>query len=468
MRTSNRNRVFSVPWTTLTGSADTLADSHYALANKIEVDVERPLREFATTNREMGNMSTIQGNLTSMAKDVDRAQQKTDKLRGKGEKADETKVATANSELDAAQMQWESQAPYVFENLQLLDETRLNKLRDVLTQFQTHEVDQVERNRIIAEQCLNVLLNVETADEIKTFAIKAVQTKPTLARAQRNSVAIATPSRPTQSTLSPTPTGTSQPDDALSRERSGSMQEDKKGRLKGLRRLGTVMGRRRESKMPVGAGSTPIAESPERRPRASPFSSFSGRLGRSREQVPTLETMQETSPRERPSEPLRLGSELFNPPPASRDEVRTPTTGAPSLEPPQVNGTSMGAAILGAGAAAGGVAAAAIALNGSHQNDMADLEPPQPTQSFPPRVSSAAAEPQKDSEGFSVPPPNLDPISQAQRDAASIGDGEGGASPFNVNIRDKPLQEDGASSDAALAIVANKLVSAERGYGDSY
>ena len=97
--------VFSVPWTTLTGSADTMADSHAQLAMKIETDVEQPLRNFAGTNREMTQISTIQGNLAALAKDVERAQQKTDKL-SRGRRAEPGKVASANSDLDSAQAQW--------------------------------------------------------------------------------------------------------------------------------------------------------------------------------------------------------------------------------------------------------------------------------------------------------------------------------------------------------------------------
>lgn len=71
---------------------------------------------------------------------------------------------------------WDSQAPFIMEQLQAADESRCNHLRDVLTQFQTHEVDQVERNRKTAEQCLNALLTVETADEIKLFAVRNART----------------------------------------------------------------------------------------------------------------------------------------------------------------------------------------------------------------------------------------------------------------------------------------------------
>ncbi|KAK3696640.1 Suppressor of Profilin deletion [Vermiconidia calcicola] len=437
--------VFSVPWTTLTGSADTLADSHSSLATKIEVDVERPLREFTSTNREMTQMSTVQGNLAAMAKEVERAQDKTDKLRGKGDKADAGKVASANSEADTAQTQWESQAPYIFESLQAMDEVRLDHLRNVLTQFQTHEVDQVERTRITAEQCLNVLLNVETADEIKTFALKALQTKPSLGRsAKRNS--IATPSRsvqgaaPGSSSSNLTPT-VSQPDDDLT---PASLPEDKhKGRLNPLRRLGTVMGRRRESKMPSTLPLT--SESPERKQRPSALSSFSSRLGRSRDNTPTLGSLQEQPSRERPRSPQRLGSDLFET--RSKGSVERPSQAprSSSLEPPHMNGTALSALTAGA--------SLPIAIpNGSHEGDLADLDPPKPVQPEIPTQLRATDTP-KDSEGFSVPPQDLDPISQAQRDAAL----EGGAPQYNVNIRDAPIQDDGGNPDAALADVATKL-----------
>ena len=147
-----------------------LAESHGILAAKIESDVERPLKDFQSKNREMQGISTIQGNLAAVARDLDGAQKKAQKLAGG--KSSANKVANATSDVDAANQAWESQAPYVFEQLQALDESRVNHLRDVLTQFETHEVDLVERNRITAESCLNALLNVNTADEISTFVAR--------------------------------------------------------------------------------------------------------------------------------------------------------------------------------------------------------------------------------------------------------------------------------------------------------
>jgi hypothetical protein len=164
--------VFSTPWQKIVSATEAIADSHHTLAQKIEADVERPLRDFASTNREVLAMSTISGNLGAMAKEIDVAKKKAEKLREKGTKAQASKVANAVADVESATLQWESQAPYVFEKLQAVDESRVNHLRDVLTQFQTHEVDQVERNRVTAEETLNALLNIETSEEVRTFVLR--------------------------------------------------------------------------------------------------------------------------------------------------------------------------------------------------------------------------------------------------------------------------------------------------------
>ncbi|TKA65801.1 hypothetical protein B0A49_06883 [Cryomyces minteri] len=380
--------VFSNPWQKIVTSTESLAESHHLLAQKIEADVERPLRDFASTDREMQAMSTIQGNLTAMAREIDGAQKKADKLKEKGAKAAAGKVANATSDVDNARSQWASQAPFVFEKLQAVDESRLNHLRDALTQYLTHEVDQVERDRVTAEQCLNVLLNVETADEIKTFALK----------------------------IDPAP------------------EQKQSGGLSGLKRLGTVLGRRR--------GKAPSV-SPERKTRpdlGSKFSSFGSRMGgRSKDTPPPMEAPQETPPSFRRQSPVdrrtSTPSRQADLSPTPRDKRRPfdrtngmPTSGLanePMTSPGFVNGTS--------------------------RADPTSLrEPLQPT-----APSAAMPEPQRDSEGFSVPPSGRDAISQAEQEAAG---GDDTIPPqFKVDIRDAPIQEEGHDAETALANVANTL-----------
>lgn len=181
-----------MPWQRIVESTESLAQSHESLAQKIEIDAETPLRQFASKNREMQAVGTVRGNLTSIAKDFDNAQKKADKLKDKTGRLSSARNANANSSVEDANQQWETQAPYVFEQLQYLDEVRVNHLRDVLTQFQTHEVDSIEQNRKPAELCLNALLNIETTDEIKTFAARISTDPPRVPPSRRQSSASST------------------------------------------------------------------------------------------------------------------------------------------------------------------------------------------------------------------------------------------------------------------------------------
>jgi F-BAR domain only protein len=181
-------------------ATESIAQSHQTFATSIEKDVEQPLRNFAAKNREMQAMSTIQGNLIAIQKELDEAQLKADKLGKKGGKANSLKVDNASQKLESANSQWDSQAPFVFERLQAVDETRLNHLRDVLTQYQTHEADQVERNRVTAETTLNALLEVDTAQEIQNFAKNSTQGRPKLEKNSRR-----TSSSAGSNTFSPPP-----------------------------------------------------------------------------------------------------------------------------------------------------------------------------------------------------------------------------------------------------------------------
>ncbi|EME41975.1 hypothetical protein DOTSEDRAFT_72917 [Dothistroma septosporum NZE10] len=426
--------IFSTPWSALTNSLDTQADAHASLASKIEMDVEGPLRAFATSNREMQAMGTVQGNLAAIAKEMDKAQQKSEKLQGKGDRAETNKVANAASDLDNARQQWDSQAPYVFEQLQALDETRVNHLRDLLTQFETLEADQVEKSRVAAESCLNVLLNVETQDEIKTWSLRALASKPAGNRSNRSSfMPTPTPARGGPSSSNALSTIPSNPEDDASQYSASTPEPSKKGGFKGLKRLGTVMSRR-TSKQPQPLPST--AESPERKPRSGPFSA----LRRNKDSYGLDPPQDESAPR-RPSSPLRMGSEVLEAPQSRREPTSPVRDQAPQLDPlniPHLNGNRS--------------PTSAAFPNGSHQGDLADLEPPKPAQPEPPMMPTIS-EPQRDSQGYSIPQRDLDPISQAQADAAAAA--ERAEPAYNVSIRQEPIREEGG--EAALANVATKL-----------
>jgi F-BAR domain only protein len=93
-------------------------------------------------------------------------------------------------------------------------------------------------------------------------------------------------------------------------------------------------------------------------------------------------------------------------------------------------------------------------VNGSvTAEDIFDAPPP-PTDS----TSAQKTEPLKDADGFTVPPPKSDPISEAQREAAATS--EETDQLFKLNIQKEPVaEEDADAKRAALSNVANTLSS---------
>lgn len=93
---------------------------------------------------------------------------------------------------------------------------------------------------------------------------------------------------------------------------------------------------------------------------------------------------------------------------------------------------------------------ASLGVNGtSEQPDIMDAQPPPG-----PPPGHPAQSPTKDSEGFTVPAPMNDPISEAQREAA----GEEADQVFKLNIQNSPVaEEDPQAKEAAMSSVFNTL-----------
>ncbi|KAL4934158.1 uncharacterized protein BDV17DRAFT_248503 [Aspergillus undulatus] len=415
--------IFQIPWQRIVNSVETVATSHETFAQKIDEDVERPLRDYSTKNKELASLPGVQNDLTALAKNLEKSQKTVEKAKEKGPKGAD-KLSTAVTAAHEVSQQWESRAPFVFEQLQAADEGRLNHLRDVLTQLETHESDQIERCRQAAESCLNVLLNVETADEIKTFAAKVNGGRPVAPlRRPTSSTPAANPapgpapapaaavSPPPEPPLPPPPRIT---DDAASHRSASSgrarqpppVPEPRHGTpFGGLRRLGTVMNRRKSIVMPSGGPSEKKFRSP-----------FSFKRGDSQE-IPE-------DPRpERPdtavtsqgsySEATRLPSESHD----QEDRERFSPSPPPQTAPDAANGFATQEDSV-------------AALAGTSANK-------------PPRV---------DSEGFSERPQTIDEITLAQREASGLED-----SGLNLTIRDQPIPEDETQAKQAMNDMASQL-----------
>lgn len=173
--------MFHAPWEKILQSVEATAHSHHLLSTRIEKDVETPLRTFQNKG-DMQNMNATAGNLASMARDLEDAQKKVEALQKKGGKGTAQKLDAASTKLTVAQQQWDSSAPFIFESLQAIDEQRINQLRDLLTQYQTHENDGAQRAQSNAVETLAAMLEVSTELEIASFKEKVIAGTPKLER----------------------------------------------------------------------------------------------------------------------------------------------------------------------------------------------------------------------------------------------------------------------------------------------
>lgn len=223
--------IFQPSWDKILRSADAAAASHQLFAQLVEKDVEQALRQFQN-RKDIQSMQTMSVNLATMARELDDAKEKVEKLSKKGGKASTLKVDTATAKLESASSQWESQAPFILETLQALDEQRCNHLRDVLTQLETHEVDQSDRLRNAANGALATILEADTAREVENFANRAtggkakVERRPLTDRTPTMTRQSASTNVPVRQSTSPNNQPPSTADSSLAPPTSFSQMED--------------------------------------------------------------------------------------------------------------------------------------------------------------------------------------------------------------------------------------------------
>ncbi|KAK8010987.1 Muniscin C-terminal mu homology domain-containing protein [Apiospora arundinis] len=412
---------FQAQWDKILLSTEAIAMSHHLFAAKIEKDVEVPLRNFHA-KKETQNMTTIQSNLQNMARELDDAQKKSESVAKKAGKASAAKMDQAASKLESATNQWESQAPFIFESLQALDETRLNQLRDVLTQYGTYEGEQAQQKQSETESVLNSLLDFNTANEIQAFVAKTTSGKPKLEKrltaSRQTSSAGATSSSPVPPPIPPVPRT---PEDSRS-VHSGPKEE--KGSENKLRsRIGTMLGRRRQS---IHGGFGQLS------PPKGPFSRAKSSHG--------------VSPRASSSNLNEAHNRLSS-------LAERPDMIEESTKPPETNGKASHEGANGVGGDST-TERKSDQLEPSHMNgttsattDVNDVAPP-------PGPPPAQKEPEKDEEGFTIPAMRHDPISEAEKEAA----GDENEPAFKLNIQKEPVaEEDPEERQAALSNFTNTL-----------
>ncbi|RPA79098.1 hypothetical protein BJ508DRAFT_145823 [Ascobolus immersus RN42] len=427
--------VFQTAWTKLVKSTQDLAQAHTTFSHSLEKDVERRLRDFVNTNKEWSEFRKVEPSLSKIAEEVDLAEKKSDKLKKRGTKAQAQKVADAASGVEKAMNEWESQAPFVFEQLQQVDEVRIGNLRDALTQYHTLEADCAQKAMQYAQDSLTTLLDVNPNDEIKAFASRTTNGK---ARIERTRSRTGTAHSNTPGMQSSNPSFVMDHDGA-SVQSSGSGGAHSEPRLHSLpersdtstslkhgfnlKRLGTVIRGRanRNSQMPYLRASSPDkrAVSSERLGTPKGPSAHHGF----------------NSVNNSPRTPSRGGESITR---------RDSNPSMPPLIPVKVGEEPM----QNGDASRKGSTASNVPASPSIGNDA-----PHPPSTAVSMASTTATEPQKDAEGYTIPPPvNNDVVSLAMN-----GDEEQAQPQFKVEIRNDVIHEEEEDADVAFAKVANSL-----------
>lgn len=161
-----RAGLFEAVWLGVVRSTKDSAKASGSFASKIHHDIEQPLRYFCAKSPQWADMKVLHDELDTLSHSFKVNDDKLDKLRKK--KHGQTEAQQHS--LDEVRAQWESQAPYILEQAEVIDESRLGYLKNLLTTFGTIEADRSEKSLKISEGVLNNILSFEPIDDVAAYA----------------------------------------------------------------------------------------------------------------------------------------------------------------------------------------------------------------------------------------------------------------------------------------------------------
>ncbi|KAK9460582.1 Muniscin C-terminal mu homology domain-containing protein [Lipomyces oligophaga] len=364
--------------------------------------------------------------------------------------------------------EWNSRAPLVLEKLQSLDEARLIMLKDLLTRYQTSEVDKAQRTVSLCEKNLNELLSFEPQDEIKMFAVQ-IQTNGSISNAQ--------PSFPprTRSSAPPPPPAHGHHLPAAAMSPASAIASSSPA---------SVASKSSKKRFSLAPSSNTSADQPHHssRSRMSLFSKseggrrklFGGKKDKSRnkynEQVDlestasggNAETDSIASSRSqassRPEFPARTTSGAISvkalPSPTERPQSQLTSPTSPTGNGVHDDADSIN--VIGTGNYSGNIDSSADSTVLSSASNTTTVPSPVRVQTSSSGDRPLATAPAVDDEGYSVPPPVAQSSEIAQLDEA-FESTQQDQSPFNVDIQSQAIQEDQNDAQAAMNHVATSL-----------
>ncbi|KAK9367228.1 Muniscin C-terminal mu homology domain-containing protein [Lipomyces kononenkoae] len=390
-------------------------------------------------------MRAIQENLSRVAREIESAEDKVDKYKKKGS----SKIAGAHQNVNNAIAEWDSQAPLVFEKLQVIDEARLLMLKDVLTRYETSEVDKAQRVVTLCEENLNALLSFDPQDEIKVYALQ-IQTNGVPRTARTSSRHPVPPPPSLQQTLSP----------ASSVQTSAVVPSPASKRRSSVATADTVMSSPNSSKSRFSRMSTILRQG------GKSESSRRGLFGRKDNDKSKYREQIDVSPVREPSQ-MSAETESID---SSRSRLSRPeppphrtTSGAVPVVsqgpgPGEQPGEQPGVVMNGHGHVEDTDAIDVIGAGDHGDNRALPAAPPSLQAIQPVPVSqSLPQQPQVDAEGYSIPPP----VSNEEFAPASLDDDltahQDQQPGIKVDIQSQTIKDENEDAQAAVERVAASL-----------
>lgn len=166
----NLSESLSVVWDSLLQSTRDISNASSTLASKIFVDVEQPMRTFNKGHQWM-EIKPLCDELDSQAQLLQSHQDKVDKLLRKPSRQNQ-EFEIAQHSLTEVQLQWESRASSLINQIEGIDGSRLELLKSTLITLGTMQTDHCTKAGTANEALLNDLFKFEPTKDLEDFAAK--------------------------------------------------------------------------------------------------------------------------------------------------------------------------------------------------------------------------------------------------------------------------------------------------------
>lgn len=155
-------------WASIVKSTRDSAEASMGFANKIHKEVQRPLRQFHKS-AEWLDTRMLEDELEKLGNAYKSHDETVEKLR---RKSPSRQTEVAQQSLGQIRVQWESQAPYIVDQVEAIDERRLGQIKTALTTFGTVQSDCANKGVAASEAVLSSVLAYDPSQDVAAFAAK--------------------------------------------------------------------------------------------------------------------------------------------------------------------------------------------------------------------------------------------------------------------------------------------------------